>query len=364
MLPPTKYRLGFLVIGGGLSLSFAHHVLVAPVITNSLPAMLASYLPPVLAAAAAVSLIAIVHDSPLDDAALARAAVWYLSGAVTFGVAMYISVAQTIPGAGLRPATWFSIANWAISGSAIGLVVANYDLRRTRALAQARTNERTAAQLSQRLSVLNRVLRHDVRNRTNIIQGYAQELAERVPDSDAVTAIEEAADSLATIANRIRRVQRIVEVEVPEPVDVTNIVMELVDDLRGTYPDADIRVTVNDDVTASTYPVIRTVLAELLENAIEHNPQPISDCRVTVTVQRARQAAELVELVIEDNGPGIPEPEQVVMTGDQETQLTHSRGMSLWLTRWVIDESGGDFSIETGESTGTQIELHLPTPTG
>ena len=68
----------------------------------------------------------------------------------------------------------------------------------------------------------------------------------------------------------------------------------------------------------------------------------------------------MVEIVLEDNGPGIPERERLVQTDDVETQLDHSRGTSLWLARWVLDASEGDFAIEAAGPEGTRLVLRLP----
>lgn len=362
MSASIRNRFGLLVIGAGLVVTATHHVVFAPVFTDSLVGLLASFLPPLLAGAAAVSLLVFVRVTESEQLPLWRGAIWYLAGAVLFGVAMYLSFANNIAELGLPPGAWFSMVNWSIGGSAIGLLMANYDLRRSRALRRARTHEHEAAALTRRLSVLNRVLRHDVRNKTNIIQGYAHQLETESNDAEAATAIAEAADSLTTIADRVRQIQHIVEEESPAPVDLTVCVTELVEELRESYPDADVTVEVDENLAARTYPAIRTVLAELFENAIEHNPQPESNCRLEVTVHESTSGAEeSVGIEIEDNGPGIPvrERQAIVDTGT-ETQLTHSRGMNLWLTRWVVDESDGDFAIGTSDADGARLQLRLP----
>lgn len=354
--------MSLLTIGGGLSLSFTHHALFAPIFTDSLTSLLASFVPPILAAGATLALLAFTTTSDVETAQFERAVVWYLGGAATLGVAVYISFTRNIPGRGLSPDTWFALSNWIISGSVIGLVVANYDLRRTAALRQARATQRKADRIAQQLSVLNRVLRHDVRNRTNIILGYVQQIQVRSEHSAATSRIETAASSLSDIADRVRQVQAVVEDEFPHPVDLTACVTDLVQNLRAEYPAAQISPDVEPDVTVHTYSAIRPVLEDLLENAIEHNSKPEPQKVVTVTVRQDTTGTEASgEVVIEDNGPGIPERERVVLSNERETQLDHSTGTSLWLTRWVIDESGGEFDISSDDGAGTCIRLRLPT---
>lgn len=361
MQSAIQYRLSLLLIAGGLSASFGHHVIFAPAVADSLIGTIATFIPPLVAAGAALALLSFTHTSSIENATLGRAAGWYIAGAIVFAISVYLSLTENLGHSTLPEDTWFTVVNWSIGGSAIGLAVANYDLRRTWALEQAKANHRTAARVSQRMSVLNRVLRHDVRNKLNIILGHVHDPSIQAADGEAATAIEEAAEALLTIAVRARRVQQIVEDESPEPLNVTTAVTELVEALRDEYPAARISLQEAADATVATYPDIRSALEALLENAIEHNPQPEAECRVEVSVHRVTtDGGAMAEVVIEDNGPGMPDEELVVTNVEPETQLGHSRGTSLWLARWIVDESGGDFTIETTDTGGTRLRLRLP----
>lgn len=353
-----RYYLGLALISGGVSLSFAHHVLLAPRATISPTGMAVSFAPPLLAAGAALPLFAFVHQSDIPRARLARAAGWYLGGAVLFGLSVYASFIANFGAANFEPETWFSVANWTIGGSFVGLIVANYDLRRARAIQEAVENQRTTRQLAERLSVLNRILRHDVRNKTNIILGNAELLRSDATDDEALAAIEDAANTMVEIADRARRVQSIVERQTPEPIDLEECLQDIVGACRTEYPEASISVTTEANATVSTFPVIRTVIGELLDNALAHNPLPESDRLATVTVQPG--TGKMVELVVTDNGPGIPQREQRVFAHETETPLEHSRGTSLWLARWVAQESGGEVRIDPSSEEGTTVVVALP----
>lgn len=354
-------RLGAGVIAGGLVVSIAHHVVDAPTISDLVLGTAASFIPPLVAAGGALVLLAFVRSRDLDDAHLGRAAGWYLGGAVMFALSLYLSFAAVLGQGDLPADTWFSVVNWSIGGSAIGLAVANYDLRRSWALEQARENERVASRLSQRLSVVNRVLRHDVRNKLNIILGHVDNPGFEAADDEAPTAIEEAAESLLAIADRSSRLQTVLEEESPRPQRATSKVTGRVATLRAAYPDAQITIRDGAHVVVRTYPDVWDAIDELLENAIEHNPRPESDCRVAVSVSRVHtEAGAMGEIVVDDNGPGMPPTELVVMSEAAETQHRHSRETSLWMLRWIVDESNGIVSIETSDAGGTRIRIRLP----
>lgn len=341
----------------GVGVSFATVARYAPVVADASLGQLAAFLPAVLAAGAAFGLLRAGGDRWIRERPYGRAAVWYLATAVVFGGSMYVSLADGPVTAPPTGSWWFTVANWAIGGSAVGLVLANYDLRRSHAIDLARANRRTADRLAQRLSVLNRVLRHDVRNKGNIVLGYAEAVERRGEGSDLYPQMQDAIEDLTRIADRGRLVQEMIETEPTVSVDLSDCVADAVADLRDAHPAADVSVDGTTRAIALTYPAVTTVVRECIGNAVEHNPMVDSDCRVAVDVRRVGDA---VEVVIEDNGPGIPDRERRVLDAAVETPMEHSRGTSLWLARCVAEESGGNISIETLEDGGTRLALRLP----
>jgi signal transduction histidine kinase len=101
---------------------------------------------------------------------------------------------------------------------------------------------------------------------------------------------------------------------------------------------------------------LQIVLRSLLDNAIRHNDGPHP--RATVSAQELDPTT--VEVTVVDNGPGIPESEQRLILDDGEiTPLNHGSGLGLWLVKWIVDAYGGKLSIETPESGGSIVRLHL-----
>lgn len=352
---------GLAVLVVGIALSVYHHSQYAPIVAGATVEELATYIPSAMATAAAAGLLVGGGDRSLSERPFDRAAVWYVVSGVAFGATIYVSLGENLGSVAFARENWFTVANWAIAGSAVGLLVANYDMRRSFALAEARESRRTADRLAQRLSVLNRVLRHDVRNKANVVLGYAEEIERDAEGADLYPELRDAVDSLTTVADRARRVQELIENESPEAVDLSACVADAVGELRDEYPDVEVEVDGATGAVARTYPAIHTVVRECLDNAVVHNPLVDSACRVSATVRNgAGPAGDLVEVVVADNGPGIPDRERVVLSSAAETQLEHSRGTSLWLTRWVAEASGGDVAIETPEDGGTRVRIRLP----
>jgi len=77
----------------------------------------------------------------------------------------------------------------------------------------------------------------------------------------------------------------------------------------------------------------------------------------TETVVRDGEPA--VEIVITDNGPGIPKHERKAIESGEETPLQHGTGLGLWLVYWAMSLLGGDIHIDDADP-GTRIALRLP----
>jgi PAS domain S-box-containing protein len=206
-----------------------------------------------------------------------------------------------------------------------------------------------------RLAVLNRVLRHDLRTDASVISGHA----ELLPDTEATETIRERALALAERGTAARRAQEALADGTDRwPIDLPAL---LADELEAIRAETDVRVQADlADVTVSGSAALRTAIAELLENAVEHNDADDPTVRVTVTAPSADADDRFAAVEIADDGPGFPEMERTVFEEASETPLQHSSGLGLWLARWVIADVGGEVSIEDRDPRGTVVRLRLP----
>jgi PAS domain S-box-containing protein len=207
----------------------------------------------------------------------------------------------------------------------------------------------------QRLEVFNRVLRHNLRNRVDVIKSYAEALADRT-DGEYADRIATAADDLAAIGDRARDVDRLMSRERDEStVDIGGLVAETL-----AVTDADARsVDVTVDVTGAG-PLVtdREVLGAVLESAVE-NALDHADAAVSVTARGADQpGTDGCTIAVRDDGPGIPPAELASLEAGTETALQHGRGLGLWQLKWGVGKLNGDLSFETGD--GTTVRISIP----
>lgn len=283
---------------------------------------------------------------------------WTLVGVVGVGVlgvftVLYLRAEGTVLG------QWgFLVANGVTGGAFVGLLVGVYDAHAARTTDHLRSERRRAEWLSQRLHVLNRVLRHDLRNEVNVVHGYASLIAEGKGDVRYRAAIiEQKSEEILHLSEKARNLERLLaesEEVVAVRSDLAAVVRNSLNALQADYPTAAVTADVPDEAYVSGVPLLDDVVDNLVENAVVHNPS--SNPLVSV---RVRVGSDTVLLRVADDGPGIPEEELEVLDSGVETPLRHSSGLGLWFVQWVVAESGGRLEFEE-RSVGTVVYVVLP----
>jgi signal transduction histidine kinase len=256
----------------------------------------------------------------------------------------------------------FVLVNHATVGAILGALIGSYDGERRRREGDLHAEHERTRQLSNRLTILNRVFRHDIRNAVNVILGHANHIEEeRVDCMQATAKIEEKAHELQEMSDCARRFERLLDREVAatKPIDIAPPLRAKASafDSEGVVVES----TIPESVAVRSSPLIEEAIDELLSNAIEHNDAPTP--RLTITVQATESddgESDTVTIEIRDNGPGIPEHELNVLERGHETELRHSSGLGLWFVHWVVDASNGWVTFDQNRPRGSVVEVHIP----
>jgi len=220
-------------------------------------------------------------------------------------------------------------------------------------------------QREQRLAVLNRVLRHNIRNDVGIIQGHLDLLAEGGTEgTEHIQVMDDRLSNIVELSDAARYIERLRDKSESEltTVDLRRVISERADRLQREFADAEIETTVPESASVMAHTLFPYALDNVLDNAVEHNDAdaPLVD----ITVSRSRESARGQTTVsVADNGPGLPEYEREVLTAEKETPLAHSDGLGLWLTRWIVRNSDGTLVVDESALGGTRIVIRLPSET-
>jgi PAS domain S-box-containing protein len=221
-------------------------------------------------------------------------------------------------------------------------------------------------QRRERLQVLDRVLRHNLRNELGVMIAATDALAERLreeyDDAEYARMARDAVESgraLLDISEEVRRIQSALEhdrIEVPA-VDAATVVRDVVDSAAETYPAATIDLDLPASAPVEAGEALELAVEHVIENGIVHN-----DGEPTVAVSIARDdtdRGEWYEIRVADDGPGIPEQERIVVDEDAEiTPLKHGSSLGLWAVTWIVQSYDGSVDIAVDE-TGTVVTIRI-----
>lgn len=300
-----------------------------------------------------------VRDSDRASARQSRILLMSLLFAViATGTVTIIFVSAFAEGTRFRE-LFFPLLASSAAGAGVGsLAGINYDeVRATREALEAEVDRKR--RLNQRLTVINRVLRHNVRNTLTLALGLLDEVVEQVTDPTVVDRLRrcrKALESLHSSAENALHVESLWSRETdPVLVELGPILQTAVEHARDLAPAATIELSMSDPARVRVHPLLPVALREAVENAVSHNDP--DDLTVEISVVRS---SELVTVAVADDGCGIPASEVESLELDEETPLKHTSGVGLWVVKWVTEASGGTVWIGSNEADGTTVELRLP----
>jgi signal transduction histidine kinase len=131
---------------------------------------------------------------------------------------------------------------------------------------------------------------------------------------------------------------------------------ERLERLRAESRDVDLSVGLPGSLTVFAHELLPYAFDNVLDNAIEHNDSDTAEVAISSEVT---SAGSHVTVHVEDNGPGLPPTEREVLTSAAETPLTHSSGLELWLTRWIVRSSEGSITVGDSDLGGTRVSVRL-----
>ncbi|MFA1611058.1 ATP-binding protein [Halobellus rubicundus] len=267
-----------------------------------------------------------------------RVGIWCGIGVLALGLIAATTILHDLAEGGAIHDPLTNVANLVSAGAIIGFVVGIYDTRQQIAKTEIR-------RLNSQLTVLNRVLRHDIRNSANVILGYADLLTEdavttenAVATDDVARTIKRRAADVVALGEKARDIEGLFNASEfdREAFDVADLVTTCADRIRRDYPDSSIELDLSvseDRRTVYAHPLLESAIESVLENAIEHNDKDAPRVRIEV---ESTSASAPVEIRIADNGPGISRDEIATIERGYETHLDHASGLGLWLAQWIV----------------------------
>ncbi|BBZ16584.1 sensor histidine kinase [Mycolicibacterium gadium] len=143
------------------------------------------------------------------------------------------------------------------------------------------------------------------------------------------------------------------------PVDITELLDRAAHDAMRNYPDLAVSLGSSTTVLMVGLPAgLRLVIDNAITNAVKHGG-------ATEICLSAVSSGEGVEIVVDDNGAGVPEEERAAIFERFSRGSTAARsgsGLGLALVAQQADLHGGTASMEASPMGGARLVLRLPGP--
>ena len=236
-------------------------------------------------------------------------------------------------------------------------VAVNHEITELRELANSLNEQR------KQLELLNRVLRHDIRNDMSVILGWMETLDAHV-DSEG----EEVLDRVLTSGQHVVELTDIAKTIVEaifegedislEPIELATLLETVIETRKETFDQATIRMDGHPPmVTVEANEMLSAIFRNLISNAVQHN-----DADEPMVSISSQVDDDSVRIRVADNGPGIPDAQRdQIFASDEKGLDSQGTGMGLYLVTNLVDMYDGSVWIEHNEPRGAVFVVELPT---
>jgi two-component system phosphate regulon sensor histidine kinase PhoR len=211
---------------------------------------------------------------------------------------------------------------------------------------------------------------HELRTPVTLIRGFAETLLSHdLPEPErrkSLEILDRHARRLATIVKDLLALSRLESTEAVlelAPVDVSEVADALVDDLRSTFEEKKVAVSMRGKRPAMAWSDARAleqILTNLVANAVQYTR---SGGRIEIRIENG---SDCVTVEVEDDGIGIPEHdlarvfERFYRVDKARSRALGGTGLGLSIAKHLVQSVGGEIAVVSKLGKGSTFRVTLP----
>ncbi|WP_332694381.1 sensor histidine kinase [Halalkalibacter lacteus] len=209
---------------------------------------------------------------------------------------------------------------------------------------------------------------HELRTPLSYMKGYAEAMEEGIIEQKkGLAIIQKESNRLERLVNDLLDLAQLEGDSYPlqcEPIAFAQLISDVIESFELVVTQKNIRMTKNIDEGSIIYgdsDRLEQVIRNLLDNAIRYTPAT-KGITITLTTDK-----EWSELIIADEGIGIPEEDLLAVTerfyrvNKARTRNSGGTGLGLAIVSQIINKHGGMFELSSKVGQGTSARIRLKT---
>ncbi len=253
----------------------------------------------------------------------------------------------------INPKIWREvdeIINWPVEKDIFMAIIEKLSKTRQNSI-RLRTEEKEKDEL------LHSLLRHNLHNKLQIIQGYLELLEDLNLEDKVKKYVKEAKKGSDEGIDLIKKVRTVRETQEKglKKVDLKSKINDGIKHIEKTTKKQGLKIDIKNipKTKVKAGPLLSEVFSNILENIVRHS----KGSKVKI---RAKENKKEIICTIEDDGKGIPKKEkQKIFEKGYSSTKEKGKGLGLYLVKMLLENYNGNIEAQESELGGAKFKIRL-----